>query len=522
MGDLHGFRGEASDEVERGSGRKRLDPWVVVVSVASLVIYPLHGFQALFSRDLGVYAYGARQVLAGQPPYVGIVNRAGPLAHLLPVPGIVAARVLGKDELFGMRVWYMLVATACVAITYLVGRHVFSSRLAGLAAAATMLGFQGFADLATSGPREKTPMVLFILAAIWALSYRRWLLTGVGISLATLTLQTAFLPLLAAAVVAVILVEAGSSLRALVSDLVRLAVGGAIPVVVVVAYFAAYGAVHDLLDWFLLMNLRYTRGTPFTSGVGRRWASLREGYGASLWLLLAGLVLVLVIAVIRLLDPARRHDPASTTLVALAVATVGSLLWMEVDFDTYPDAFTVLPLAALGIGAGIAELDGRLPPRGVLAVAAVAVVVPTALAVHYSVTVHDTQLQAQRRVTNEVLAQVPQARIWSIGAPQYLVLARRANPTRYQLLRSGLGRQLRATWPGGMHGFVLWNRARHPDLVVVSDQEMHRGHWISILGRGFVRVGHSPGAFWFGRSTLGPDLLRSIRRHTRAINASYR
>ena len=72
-----------------------------------------------------------------------------------------------------------------------------------------MLGFQGFADLATSGPREKTPMVLFILVAIWALSHRRWLLTGVGISLATLTLQTALLPLLAAAVVAGLLVEPG-------------------------------------------------------------------------------------------------------------------------------------------------------------------------------------------------------------------------------------------------------------------------------------------------------------------------
>jgi hypothetical protein len=310
-------------------------------------------------------------------------------------------------------------------------------------------------------------------------------------------------------------------LRDLVSDLVRLAVGGSIPVVVVVVSFAVYGAVRALLDGFLLMNLRSTRGTPFTSGVGRRWASLQEGYGASLWLLLAGLVLVCVIAMIRLLDPARRHDPASTTMVALAVSAVGSLLWMEVDFDTYPDAFTVLPLAALGIGAGIAELEGHLPLRAVLAVAAVAVVGPTALAVHYSVTVHDTQLEAQRAVTNEVLAQIPRARVWSIGAPQYLVLARRASPTRYQLLRMGLGRELRATWPGGMHGFVLWNRARHLDLVVVSDREMHRGYWRSILGRGFVRVGHSPGAFWFGRTTLGPDLLRSIRRHTRAISASY-
>ena len=160
---------------------------------------------------------------------------------------------------------------------------------------------------------------------------------------------------------------------------------------VLVAYYAAYGAVHSLLEGFLLLNLRYTRGTPFTSGVGRWWTSLQEGYGASVWLLLAGLALVLVIAVVRLLDGARRHDPASTTMVALAVATVGSLLWMEVDFDTYLDAFTLLPLAALGIGAGIAELDGCLPHRAGLAVAAVSIALPTALAVHYSVTVQDDE-----------------------------------------------------------------------------------------------------------------------------------
>jgi hypothetical protein len=47
-----------------------------VVAAVALGTYLPHGFQGLFSRDLGVYAYGARQVLAGQPPYVGIVNLA--------------------------------------------------------------------------------------------------------------------------------------------------------------------------------------------------------------------------------------------------------------------------------------------------------------------------------------------------------------------------------------------------------------------------------------------------------------
>ena len=488
-------------------GRRRFDPWVVVVAAVALATYLPHGFRGLLSRDLGVYAYGARQVLAGQPPYVGIVNRAGPLAHLLPVPGIVGARLLGGDEVLGMRVWYLVLAVGCVVLTYVVGRHVFDSRAAGLAAAATMLSFQGFIDLATTGPREKTPMVLFILCAVWALSHRRWLLTGISISLATLTLQISFLPLLAAAVVAVLLVGPGRRLR----DLVRLVLGGAIPVVIVAAYYAAYGALGDLLDGFVLLNLRYSHGRPFTSRAGLLWGRLEEGYGASLWLLLAGLVLVVVVAVARVADRSRRHDLATATAVALAVATIGSLLWTEVDFDSYEDALTVLPLAALGIGAGIAELELRAPRRIAIAVAAVAVLLPTALAVHYSVTVHDNRLVDQQEATKALLAQVPNARIWSIDAPQYLVLAQEANPTRYQLLSGGLGANIDDTWPGGLDAFVAWNRARQPDLVAVNGLELAVGHWTSRLKPDYVRVGYSPGAFWFARSSLGPEVLRTLR-----------
>ncbi|MFZ2014744.1 MAG: hypothetical protein WAV00_13050 [Nocardioides sp.] len=497
-----------AEAVGRDSWYRRFDPLVVAVAAVSLVTYVLHGFHGLLTRDLGVYAYGARQVLAGEPPYVGIVNRAGPLAHMLPVPGIVAARIVGGNELVGMRAWYMVIAVASVVVTYIVARDLFASRTAGLAAAATMLSFQGFIDLATDGPREKTPMVLFILCAIWAVSHRRWLLTGVSISLATLTLQVAFLPLLVGALVGILLVGPGRRLK----DLVRLAIGGAIPVAVLLAYFAAYGALQDLLDGFLLLNLRYTHGRGVTARILAVAVAMKEGYGVTLWLMLAGLVLIIAIAVVRWLDPATRHDPATVTLVVVAVITVGSLLWMEVDFDSWEDAFTVLPLAALGIGAGTTWLLQHLPQRAAPVVGVLAVALPTVLAVQYSAATRDDQLVQQQALLKEILAEDPGARIWSIEAPQYLVLDRQKAVTRYQLFAQGLRRNIDHTWPGGIKAFVAWNLAQQPDLIALNSDEMKIGHWRHRVEADYIQVGHGPGAYFFARRSLGPDVITAMRR----------
>jgi len=496
---------------------RRFDPWVVVVAGVSLVTYVLHGFQGLFTRDLGVYAYGARQVLAGEPPYVGIVNRAGPLAHLLPAPGIVAARIMGGDEVTGMRAWYMVIAVASVVVTYVVARDLFGSRTAGLAAAATMLSFQGFIDLATDGPREKTPMVLFILCAIWALSHRRWLLTGLAVSLATLTLQVAFFPLLAGAVVGIVMVGPGRRLR----DLARLAIGGAIPVAVLGLYFAAYGALHDLLEGFLLLNLRYTHGRGVSERIRAVGVAMKEGYGVTLWLLMGGLVLIVVIAAVRWLDRSTRHDPATATLVAVAVITVGSLMWMEVDFDSWEDAFTVLPLAALGIGAGTAWLLQHLPHRAALVVGVLAVALPTALAVQYSVATRDDQLLLQRALLKEILAEDPGARIWSIESPQYLVLDHQKSATPYQLFAQGLRKNIDHTWPGGIKAFVAWNLAQQPDLIAMNGDEMKIGHWRHRVEADYVEVGHGPGAYFFARRSLGPDVIEAMKRADARIHTRF-
>ena len=197
-----------------GASGRPIDPLLVGCCLVALVVYLLHGFNGLLATDEGIYAYAGQQVAEGVPPYVAIANRVGPLAHLLPGGAAVVARAVGVDDLLAMRVFFMLIAVACVGLAYLLGRDVFRSRFAGVASAAALLSFHGFIELATYGPREKTPMVLFMLASLLAIAHQRWLTTGVLVSLATLTWQPSFFALIAAVLVAVLLAAAAPGLVA--------------------------------------------------------------------------------------------------------------------------------------------------------------------------------------------------------------------------------------------------------------------------------------------------------------------
>ena len=86
------------------------DPLVFAVGGVALVTYALHGFNGMLTRDLAVYSYAGQQVAEGVPPYVGILNRAGPLAHVIPGIGVVIARIGGFDDVHTLRLLFLAIA----------------------------------------------------------------------------------------------------------------------------------------------------------------------------------------------------------------------------------------------------------------------------------------------------------------------------------------------------------------------------------------------------------------------------
>lgn len=302
----------------------RRDPLVPIVAIVSAVVYTLHGFHGALTRDLGIYSYAGQQVADGVPPYLGVLNRAGPLAHVLPGTGALVARVAGLDELVTMRVVFMLLAAAAVAMIYVLGRDLLGSRAAGLVTAAALLSFHGFIQYASNGPREKTPMTLFVIVALWAVTRRRWFTAGVFTSLATLCLQTAFFSTFTAVAVAVLLVATDGRVRAAL----RVALGGLMPVAVLATWFALAGSLREAWDAFYVINRRYTVPDPVADDLDRVWLGLQEAYGVTVWLLIGGAAALALVTLAAVVPRARRALPALAVLPAMTAGLLAGLWWI--------------------------------------------------------------------------------------------------------------------------------------------------------------------------------------------------
>jgi hypothetical protein len=488
----------------------RIDPLTPVVGVLAVVVYALHGFDGYLSRDLGLFSYAGQQVANGVPPYLGLLNRQGPLAHLIPAVGVVGARVGGFDELLGMRVLNLIISVICVCLVYRVGRTLFVYRLAGLAAAATFLGFYGFIEYASNGPREKTAMVLFLLLALLAAGKQRWFLAGACVGLATLTWQLSLLVGLTAVVIAPLSLGPAERVRAVA----RIAAGGLATALVFLAYYSAIGSVRTFLDCFVLINAKYPVGRSFAAQLELNWAQLQTGYGLFVWVMLVGWVSIVVLALLAVLSKSRRRDPMSMPVAGIGAATVVGIVMTSQIFDGWPDVFVLLPLAALGIGGLTRELVDRVSPRVALSLALAWLVAAGVLAVTFSVSRKTDQLDRQRESVQSVFEVLPDASVLSIEAPQVLVLSGRTNINRFQEYVLTLGRYLEDTWPDGRKGYGEWVGRAEPTILAVRQGWVP--WWLSRTMRTeYRRVGHAPGWDWYVHRSVGRAEISELRQTLR-------
>jgi hypothetical protein len=520
----------ASRPEEARVRRRAVDPVALLVLGVAAVTYALHGFHGMLGRDTGLYAYAGHQVAGGLPPYVGVMNRAGPLAHGLPAIGSAVARIIGGDEVVAMRVVFLVFASATAAATYLLARDTLRSRVAGILGGAAFLAFHGFTLYASDGPREKTPMTMFVALAAWAAVRARWFSAGVMVSLATLCLQTAFFPSVAVVVVGALLTARGERGRALA--LVQVVLGAAVPPALCTLWFVVAGSLHEAIEGFVLINARYTVPDQPADHLGTVATDAVAGYGTvGFWLFVIGTLLVMVCAGLATMPALRRAAPWIRDVVPLAAGIGAGLAWDTRDYDTWPDLFPLLPFAAVGMGTLVPlaalVLRATRRPKGtedavgveqwVSVVALIAAACVVAVSVQWSATHRNNVLNRQRAITRAVLAQVPpDATVTSIEAPTALVLAGRTNPTSYQMFQSGLEDYVDDTWPGGLPGFIDQLLAQQPTFIALGDKV--RASMRSPIKGDYVCVASAPGWSWWADRDLGPHTLEALRRATAGMH----
>lgn len=491
-----------------------------VVTVLAAVRYLAAGLDGRLDADAGIYAYGGQQAAEGVPPYVSVLNRSGPLGHLVPGAAALLARWTGGDDLTAMRLLYMALSVATVGLVYLLALWTLRSHRAGLVAGFVMLSFHGFAAYASFGPREKTLLVFFLVSTLALAARGAWLLTGVGIAAATLTWQPVFVIAFAAVVAMALLRRREPGEAGRLAALVRIALGGLVPTLLTVAAYAALGQLRVALDAFVLINLRYTA----QSGVIDKWPSvvkvLTRHEGPSALFLVAGLVVLLALAVATALRArgTRSLAPPDATLVGLGVAAAMAAAWSVRAMGSWPDLFVFLPLAAVGVAGLVPLADRVLPSPSALVVAVVLIALAAASAVSNTAWLRENrELQTQREVADRINATLgPDATVLGVGASEVLVVMDKRNPIRFQNYGGGLKTYYRENLPGGLRGLARRIDRIQPDLIVTRSGAA-AGSWRRPFMGSYEQVGSVDSMVWLASSSL-PD---ETREELRDILADY-
>ena len=160
----------------------------------------------------------------------------------------------------------------------------------------------------------------------------------------------------------------------------------------------------------------------------------------------------------------RFRDPLVRVILPTLVVIAG---FSALDFQGYPDAYPLLPYAALGVGGAVAYVV-RLPVLRPAAVVAALLAVAIAWTEFSTGRAQATTLMAQQTEAAELQRLLaPGDTILALGDATPLVLTDRTNPSRYIYLSSGVAAWQLRDMPDGFNGWMQQIRAANPAVIVL-------------------------------------------------------
>lgn len=458
---------------------RQRSPKVVIAALllgASVFAFSQYGFEGRLWRDHGILMYSGQQMAKGVPPYVSLFDHNGPVSFLIAGAAIIVANAWSVDDVFAVRMVFCALSALVVVALYWLATTLFGSRRVGLLSAIVFIGLDGFARDAGSGPRVKTPMVLFEILCLLFAARKNWFSAGLFGSLAPLVWPPAGVYAVGAAVVAALQSARG---RERSSSLTRAIAGTLLPIVLVSLYFVYKHAFVEFVNSAVLFNLYYVEQAPATliQHFANPIAAVYRAYPLGVFPIVLGFLATAAVFVWRL----RENDGSISKLMAtdrfaaFLVSFLAMVIWSLIDFQGGPDLFVLLPYLAIGFGwllhlALSHMMDmlqiGQAARRAALAVLCVILVMTEA---GYYRKTRNEELREQRRLAQQIEDEFGRdCRLVSISSPELLVLLNQTNPNRYLVIASGIDNLIDATEAGGFEGWLRQLEAYDAPVIALG------------------------------------------------------
>jgi len=430
--------------------------------------------------DTGIYDYIAQSILRGQVPYRDVIDPKAPASMYMSAFAMATGRSVGISDVASVRWLNALMAGLLLALNSLVAEAYLKSRLAGVIAALAPLLSERFALMMTKGTQPKLPMMLFGMATLLLIAKQRPFLSGLFSMLACLCWQPGLMFTGVAVLMFSRYLTKWTDGRAL-----KVIAGAAVPLLVLLLYFYALGALGQLWSWTITYT--YSVFAPegqkgFGQAIKQIWIITRQEVGPDLILWGFSVVGFAMFAWERV--RAKFKDNFSSSELyrdAILIPPVVYLIFCSINFQGGPDLIPFLPFVGLFAGCFFVELGkiatGKLIHRKISSLDSSVVIPLTAICVMLVLLLLRTiryeppaaDLQSQRIAVGRIADYLgPTDKIYVHATAEILVLLNRPNLNPYIAFDSGADNYLAQQRPGGFKDVLGEIEADAPKLVAIS------------------------------------------------------
>lgn len=454
---------------------------VFVFLFASLLMLFYRPFSQPEGGDSAIYDYIAQAILRGQLPYRDVVDIKGPASVYLSAAAVGVGRLTGMQDVIAIRLFHVLMVGLLAALTFRVGVVFMRSRMVGVIAALLPLVSPAMIEMLVGGTQPKLPMMIFGLAVLLLIAKDRPFWAGLCGMMACLCWQPG---LMFAGTAFLIFSKYLTSWRDL--HALKVVIGAALPLAIVVLYFYANGALGDLWSYAIVYNYSVfgpEARQPLADAGSHLWIIIRRVFEKKTIVLLIALGGLVVYIAERLYVKFKQGWATELFRDAIIWPAAIYLVFAFINFQAGPDLIPFLPfvgLFAAWVFAQAGQLVARYRPARLAdsgpqveyLILAASLVVTLALVIWPALRYRTggETLQKQIEEVNRIAARLqPDDKVYSHGTIGMLVLMNRPNMNPYIFLDWDMDTFIAARkYNGSFQALIDEMEAEKPKVVGIS------------------------------------------------------